>query len=179
VRQRSLSTRVQPLRTARISPAQVSDQHWPCVLSESPANDLPARLVIFHFAVPQAPVSPCQTGGRARDQSFDDVPAHAESEIFTAVPLREEIRVEQIVSTGQSTPADDPHRQGHDEWVLLLAGSAGLRIEGEGARTLRPGDHVLIAAHRAHWVTWTAKPKGEAAGRDFWNWSLLGPQGDV
>jgi len=32
--------------------------------------------------------------------------------------------------------------------VELLSGSAGLRVEGEGERGLRPGDHVLIAAHR-------------------------------
>jgi len=31
------------------------------------------------------------------------------------------------------------------------------RIEGEGERHLRPGDHALIAANRAHRVTWTAK----------------------
>jgi hypothetical protein len=48
-------------------------------------------------------------------------------------------------------------KTGTTEWVLLLAGSAGLRIEGEGERNLPPGDQVLIAAHRAHWVTWTAK----------------------
>jgi cupin 2 domain-containing protein len=88
---------------------------------------------------------------------FDDLPARANDEIFTQVLLREDLRIERIVSTGQSTPADKPHRQAHDEWVLLLAGSAGLRIEGEVERTLRPGDHVLIAAHRPHWVTWTAK----------------------
>jgi len=88
---------------------------------------------------------------------FDDLPARANDEIFTQVLLRENVHIERIVSTGQSTPANKPHRQSHDEWVLLLAGSAGLRIEGEGERNLRPGDHVLIAAHRAHWVTWTAK----------------------
>jgi cupin 2 domain-containing protein len=33
---------------------------------------------------------------------------------------------------------------------------AGLRLEGEGERNLRPGDHVLIPALRAHWVTYTA-----------------------
>jgi cupin 2 domain-containing protein len=90
---------------------------------------------------------------------FDGVPARAADEIFTEILSRENIRIERIVSTGQSTPADKPQRQGHDEWVLLLAGSAGLRIEGEDERHLRPGDHVLIAAHRAHWVTWTAKDK--------------------
>jgi cupin 2 domain-containing protein len=88
---------------------------------------------------------------------LDYVPACADGEIFTDVLLRNGARIERIVSTGQSTPADKPQRQGHDEWVLLLAGSAGLRIEGEGDRNLRPGDHVLIKAHRAHWVTWTAR----------------------
>lgn len=87
---------------------------------------------------------------------FDDLPARADREIFTDVLSRADVRIERIVSTGQSTPADQPHRQPHDEWVLLLAGAAGLRIEGEGERNLRPGDHVLIAAHRPHWVTWTA-----------------------
>jgi cupin 2 domain-containing protein len=87
---------------------------------------------------------------------LDDIPAHADREIFTDVLLRERVRIERIVSTGQSTPADQPHRQRHDEWVLLLAGLAGLRVEGEGERNLHPGDHVLIPAHRAHWVTYTA-----------------------
>ena len=88
---------------------------------------------------------------------FDDLPARTDEEIFTEVLSRDGVRIERIVSTGQVTPADKPHRQGHDEWVLLLAGAAGLRIEGEAERDLRPGDHVLIAAHRSHWVTWTAK----------------------
>jgi cupin 2 domain-containing protein len=88
---------------------------------------------------------------------FHDLPARTDREIFTELLSRGDIRIERIVSTGQSTPADRPHCQAHDEWVLLLAGSAGLRIEGEGEYNLRPGDHVFIAAHRAHWVTRTAK----------------------
>ena len=62
---------------------------------------------------------------------LDDIPARADGEIFTKVLLREGVRVE------RTTPADKPHRQGHDEWVVLVAGSAGLRIEGEGERNLR------------------------------------------
>ena len=88
---------------------------------------------------------------------LDHRPARADGETFTDVLLHQGVRIERIVSTGQFTPADKPYRQGHDEWVLLLAGSAGLRIEGQGERNLRPGDHVLVPAHRAHWVTWTAK----------------------
>jgi cupin 2 domain-containing protein len=86
-----------------------------------------------------------------------DLPVRTHEEIVTELLSRPGVRIERIVSTGQATPADKPYRQEHDEWVLLLAGAAGLRIEGEAERTLRPGDHVLIAAHRPHWVTWTAK----------------------
>ena len=88
---------------------------------------------------------------------FDDIPARTDEEVFTELLSRKDVRIERIVSNGQSTPADKPHRQRYDEWVLLLAGSAGLRVEGEAEHTLRRGDHVLIAAHRPHWVTWTAK----------------------
>jgi cupin 2 domain-containing protein len=86
---------------------------------------------------------------------FDDLPIHADEEIFTELLLRKGVRIERIVSTGQSTPAGKPYNQDHDEWILLLTGSAGLWIEGEGEHDLRPGDHVLIPAHRPHRVTWT------------------------
>ena len=82
---------------------------------------------------------------------LNDLPARANAEIFTEGLLRMDVRIERVASTGQFTPADKPLRQGHDEWVLLLAGLAGLRIDGEDERHLRPG--VLIAAHRDHWVT--------------------------
>src|SRR2546429_9760837 len=76
-------------------------------------------------------------------------------EIVTELLSRKGVRIERIVSTGQSTPADKPYNQNHDEWVLVLTGLAGLWIEGQGERVLRPGDHVLIPAHRLHRVTWT------------------------
>jgi len=59
---------------------------------------------------------------------FDGAPARADAEIFTEVLSRDDLRIERIVSTGQFTPADEPHRQGHDEWVLLLAGAAGCAL---------------------------------------------------
>jgi cupin 2 domain-containing protein len=88
---------------------------------------------------------------------FDDLPRGADAELFTELLSRGGVRIERIVSTGQFTPADKPYDQEHDEWILLVTGSAGLWIEGEGERDLRPGDHVLIPAHRLHRVTWTAK----------------------
>lgn len=65
-------------------------------------------------------------------------------------------RVERIVSLGQATPADEWLRQDWTEWVALLGGSAGLRIEGEAAtRELRPGDWITLPAGLRHRVEWT------------------------
>jgi cupin 2 domain-containing protein len=88
---------------------------------------------------------------------FDGLPRQADEELFTELFRRKGVRVERIVSTGQSTPADKPYNQEYDEWVLLVSGLAGLWIEGEGECELRPGDYFLIPAHRPHRVTWTAK----------------------
>jgi cupin 2 domain-containing protein len=110
------------------------------------------RIEERNFAVGGPP-----RGGGLVINLLDDLPAGANEETFTELLSRGSVRIERIVSTGQSTPAHKPLRQGHDEWVLLLAGAAGLRIEGEAERCLRPGDYVLIVAGRAHWVTWTAK----------------------
>ncbi len=93
---------------------------------------------------------------RAAGNLFADLPRHAAAELVTELLARPGLRIERIVSTGQATPPERPYDQDHDEWVLLLAGGAGLWIEGEGEAVLHPGDHVLIKAHRRHRVTWTA-----------------------
>jgi cupin 2 domain-containing protein len=88
---------------------------------------------------------------------FDDLPPRSESENFTDLLSRPGVRIERIVSYGQATPLATPYDQDHDEWVLLLRGSAGLWVDGDGERDLRPGDYVLIPAHRLHRVTRTAE----------------------
>lgn len=87
---------------------------------------------------------------------FENLPVNTESEEFVQLLARPGCRIERIVSFGQATPVDLPYDQDHDEWVLLLRGSATLWIDGEPERELRPGDHVLIPAHRLHRVTRTA-----------------------
>ena len=65
-------------------------------------------------------------------------------------------RIERIVSTGQVTPEGEWYDQDDDEWVLVVAGAARLRIEGEERdRELAEGDWVLLPAHCRHRVTWT------------------------
>jgi len=66
------------------------------------------------------------------------------------------LRIERLVSTGQVTPDGEWYDQETDEWVLLVAGAARLRIEGESEdRAFAEGDWILVPAHCRHRVTWT------------------------
>jgi cupin 2 domain-containing protein len=59
---------------------------------------------------------------------FDDLPRQSDKEVLTELLWRKGVRIERIVSTGQSTPVDKPYNQEYDEWVLLVSGSAGLCV---------------------------------------------------
>jgi cupin 2 domain-containing protein len=87
---------------------------------------------------------------------FADVPRALPAEQVTAILSAQNVRIERIVSTGQASPPGFWYDQDGPEWVILLAGSAGLEIEGEAApRHLKPGDHLDIPARRRHRVAWT------------------------
>ena len=62
-----------------------------------------------------------------------------------------------VVSRGHVTPPGQWYDQSEDEWVVLLTGRAGLRIEGgDDVMELKPGDYVLLPAHVRHRVEWTS-----------------------
>jgi cupin 2 domain-containing protein len=86
------------------------------------------------------------------------IPSDSGNEVFEDILSRPGLRVERIVSRGHTTPPDQPYVQGWDEWVLVLEGSARLRLEGQGEIALEAGDHLLIPAGTPHWVTHTADP---------------------
>lgn len=86
-----------------------------------------------------------------------NVPAQPISEeIFDTLIERSGVKVERIVSTGQVTAQGAWYDQQKDEWVVVIAGSARLRIEGEKEdRALSEGDWIYLPAHCRHRVTWT------------------------
>lgn len=87
---------------------------------------------------------------------LDDLPKRADQELLVDLLKRPGVRIERIISTGQSSPPGFWYDQAQGEWVAVLAGEAQLRFEDEpAARTLRAGDFVDIAAHRRHRVEWT------------------------
>jgi cupin 2 domain-containing protein len=63
------------------------------------------------------------------------------------------VRIERIVSEGQSSPPGFWYDQEWDEWVLLLRGGAELEFDDPvGEATLSRGDWLLIPARRRHRV---------------------------
>jgi cupin 2 domain-containing protein len=88
----------------------------------------------------------------------DDLPvARIEGELFETILDTKAFKLERIVSTGQASPPGEWYDQDRDEWVLVLAGQAGLLFEGDReAQVLRPGDSLMIPAHHRHRVEWTA-----------------------
>lgn len=84
-----------------------------------------------------------------------DLPPAAPAEIFETLLQRRDVKLERIVSRGQTTPEGEWHDQEEDEWILLLAGAARLTIDGEGDHDLAPGDALLLAARHRHRIAWT------------------------
>ena len=93
-----------------------------------------------------------RTGNLKRDLPARPLP----DEVVGLLLDRPGLRIERIVSTGQTTPEGHWHDQETDEWVLVVAGAARLRIEDEGTdRELGEGDWILLPAHCRHRVIWT------------------------
>ena len=86
---------------------------------------------------------------------FADIPSSLPEELFTTLLDATPVRIERIVSHGQSSPdglwSDPPTA----EWVVVLRGAARLRFESEDPIDLAPGAYVNIPAHRRHRVEWT------------------------
>ena len=95
---------------------------------------------------------------------FECLPADASREHFDTLLETGGLKLERIVSQGHATPKGEWYDQVSDEWVVLLKGSAGLRIDGETeTRVLKPGDYLYLPAHVRHRVEWT-----EAKGETIW-----------
>ncbi|MBM2813712.1 MAG: Cupin domain protein [Ignavibacteria bacterium] len=89
---------------------------------------------------------------------FPDPKLKFSEEIFETLIQMPDFRLKKIISTGQATPEGTWYDQGENEWVILLKGAAVMRFEDEEyAKVLKPGDYILIPAHRKHRVESTSK----------------------
>jgi cupin 2 domain-containing protein len=84
------------------------------------------------------------------------LPPALSGEVVDTLVESDTVRIERIVSNGQATPEGQWYDQERDEWLLVLAGSAGLLFDGaQEAQRLGAGDHTLIPAGCRHRVAWT------------------------
>lgn len=86
---------------------------------------------------------------------FQSIPKSIPEEIFEEVLQSSRVRVERILSQGQSSPRQGWYDQQEHEWVLVLRGHARLGFECAQDVELKAGDHVTIPAHCRHRVAWT------------------------
>ncbi len=87
---------------------------------------------------------------------LDNLPTSLPEELVTVLAENPHVRIERIISTGQASPEGFWYDQVEYEWVMVLQGEARLRFEDDATvLPMKPGDHVLIPAHRRHRVEWT------------------------
>lgn len=77
-------------------------------------------------------------------------------EIFETIINSHNVKIERIISTGQTTPEGIWYDQDHDEWVILLQGKATLLYSNNSSINLKAGDYLLIKANQKHRVTFTS-----------------------
>ena len=75
-------------------------------------------------------------------------------EIVEVLLTNDKIRVERIISSGQTSAIYD---QEENELVFLLAGEAKIKFIEKGEIHLREGDTLNIKAHERHQVTFTSE----------------------
>jgi len=86
---------------------------------------------------------------------FKSIPTNLDTEIFENIIQSPNIRVERIISKGQTTPEGSWYDQDEHEWVMVLEGAAILGFEDGSSVSLNKGDHLNIPAHCKHKVSWT------------------------
>jgi len=88
-------------------------------------------------------------------ENIFNLPENIDDEIIEILQNGKNIRIERILSAGQSSSKDFWYDQDENEWVLLIQGEAQILFENESV-VLKPGDHILIPAHRRHRVERTS-----------------------
>ncbi|MCW8333436.1 cupin domain-containing protein [Vibrio paucivorans] len=88
---------------------------------------------------------------------FSNLPSNLPEEIFEDLVATDNVRIERILSHGQSSPESGWYDQDENEWVIVLQGQGIIEFEGGRTVTLNSGDHINIKAREKHKVAGTAK----------------------
>lgn len=86
---------------------------------------------------------------------FDAIPNNLQTEVFETLVASKSVKIERIISKGQSSPDSGWYDQAENEWVLVIKGAAILEFTDGSTQKMKAGDHINIAAHEKHRVQWT------------------------
>lgn len=86
---------------------------------------------------------------------FNDIPEKSDQEFLDILLQKDSIKVERIISRGHSSPENFWYDQDKNEFVLLISGNARLTFDDGDKLNLKPGDYLIIPAHKKHRVEFT------------------------
>jgi len=90
-----------------------------------------------------------------KENIFKNITKNPDKEIFEDIISKDGIKVERIISHGQTSPKEGWYDQNSDEWVMILKGEAVLSFQNSDDVRLKKGDYINIPAHTKHKVSWT------------------------
>ena len=86
---------------------------------------------------------------------FASIPDNLDEEVLDLLVRHDYVKIERIISKGQTSPESGWYDQEQNEWVIVLKGGAIIYFEELGEVELKAGDYVNIPAHSKHKVSWT------------------------
>jgi cupin 2 domain-containing protein len=86
---------------------------------------------------------------------FNVIPDGISDEIFETLVDTDSVKIELIISKGNSSPDSGWYDQDKNEWILVIKGAAILEFTDGSTQKMKVGDHINIAAHEKHRVQWT------------------------
>lgn len=87
---------------------------------------------------------------------YKDIPSVVPDEVLEKIISSGNVRIERIISKGQSSPGEFWYDQEENEWVILMKGKAILKFFNEkNPVELNEGDYLNIPSHKKHRVEWT------------------------
>ncbi len=86
---------------------------------------------------------------------FKSIPEDLTEEVFELLAESKDVRVERIISKGQSSPESDWYDQEQSEWIIVLKGEAIISFKYDEEIELQVGNYINIPAHTKHRVKWT------------------------
>ncbi len=88
---------------------------------------------------------------------YKNIPSSINEEIFEIIDSTDDVKVERIISDGNSSPKDFWYDQEKNELVFLLQGSAVIEYKDGNKIEMNPGDYLIIPPHQLHRVNETSK----------------------